>query len=73
MKIELLEIHNYKVLQNVKIDNFGSMAVFLGENGVGKTTLFDVFGLMKSCLTENVRSALQVRGGYAEVHSHDTP
>jgi predicted ATPase len=71
MKIEMLEIHNYKVLQNVKIDNLGSMAVFLGENGVGKTTLFDVFGFMKSCLTENVRSALQARGGYAEVHSRD--
>ncbi|MDR1306401.1 MAG: AAA family ATPase [Treponema sp.] len=71
MKIETLEIHNYKVLQNVKIDNLGSMAVFLGENGVGKTTLFDVFGFMKSCLTENVRSALQARGGYAEVHSRD--
>jgi predicted ATPase len=26
---------------------------------------------MKSCLTENVRSALQARGGYAEVHSRD--
>jgi predicted ATPase len=71
MKIETLEIHNYKVLQNVKIDNLGSMAVFLGENGVGKTTLFDVFGFIKSCLTENVRSALQARGGYAEVHSRD--
>jgi predicted ATPase len=71
MKIETLEIHNYKVLQNVKIDNIGSMAVFLGENGVGKTTLFDVFGFIKSCLTENVRSALQARGGYAEVHSRD--
>jgi predicted ATPase len=33
--------------------------------------LFDVFGFMKSCLTENVRSALQARGGYSEVHSRD--
>jgi predicted ATPase len=72
MKIETLEIHNYKALQNVKLDNIGSMAVFLGENGAGKTTLFDVFGFIKSCLTENVRSALQARGGYSEVHSRDT-
>jgi predicted ATPase len=71
MKIEMLEIHNYKVFQNVKLENIGSMAVFLGENGTGKSTLFDVFGFMKSCLTENVRSALQARGGYNEVHSRD--
>jgi len=69
MKIETIEIHNFKALQDVKIDNIGSMAVFLGENGVGKSTLFDVFGFMKACLTENVRSALQARGGYNEVHS----
>jgi predicted ATPase len=69
MKIETIEIRNYKVFQDVKIDNIGSMGVFLGENGTGKTTLFDVFSFMKACLTENVRSALQARGGYSEVHS----
>jgi predicted ATPase len=72
MKIETLEIHNFKVLQNVKIDNIGSMAVFLGENGAGKTTLFDVLGFIKTCLKENIRSALQVHEGYAEVHSRGT-
>lgn len=71
MNIETLEIHNFKVFQNIKLQNIGSMAVFLGENGAGKTTRFDVFGFMKSCLTENVRSPLQARGGYNEVHSRD--
>jgi predicted ATPase len=56
----------------VDIKNIGRLAVFLGENGVGKSTLFDVFGFMKQCLTENVRSALQARGGYGEVHSRDS-
>jgi ABC-type multidrug transport system ATPase subunit len=27
----------------VKLDNIGSMAVFLGESGAGKITLFDIF------------------------------
>jgi len=71
MKLETIEIHNFKVFQNVKLDNIGSMGVFLGENGAGKTTFFDVFGFMKACLTDNVRSALQARGGYNEVHSRD--
>jgi predicted ATPase len=72
MKIETIEIHNFKVLQDVVINNISSIAVFLGENGVGKSTLFDVFGFMKTCLTENIRSALQARGGYNEVHSRDS-
>ena len=72
MKIENIRIENYKALQNVEINNIGQIAVFLGENGVGKSTLFDVFCFMKQCLTENVRSALQARGGYNEVHTRDT-
>ena len=72
MKIEHIHIENYKALKNVSIKDIGSLAVFLGENGAGKSTLFDVFGFMKQCLTENVRSALQARGGYNEVHTRDT-
>ena len=71
MKIETIQIHNFKVFQNVKLENLGSMEVFLGENGAGKTTFFNIFGFMKACLTENVRSALQARGSYHEVRSRD--
>ena len=72
MKIVNIHIENYKTLQNVDINNIGQLAVFLGENGAGKSTLFDIFGFLKQCLTENVRSALQARGGYDEVHTRDT-
>jgi len=72
MKVVNIHIKNYKALQNVKIENISQLAVFLGVNGSGKSTLFDVFGFMKQCLTENVRSALQSRGGYDEVHTRDS-
>ena len=72
MKVVNIHIENYKTLKNVDIKNIGQLAVFLGENGAGKSTLFDVFGFMKQCLTENVRSALQSRGGYDEVHTRDS-
>ncbi|MCL2832198.1 MAG: AAA family ATPase [Treponema sp.] len=72
MKIINIHIENYKTLQNVDIKNIGQLAVFLGENGSGKSTFFDVFGFMKQCLTENIRSALQARGGYDEVHTRET-
>ena len=71
MKIESLEIHNYKVFRNVTIKDLPNMAVFLGKNGVGKTTFFDVFGFLHDCLNSNVKAALAKRGGFKEVLSRD--
>ena len=71
MKIESLEIHNYKVFRNVTIKDLPNMAVFLGKNGVGKTTIFDVFGFLHDCLNSNVKAALAKRGGFKEVLSRD--
>jgi hypothetical protein len=47
------------------------MAVFLGANGTGKSTLFDVFGFLHDSLTDNVKAALLKRGGYKEVISRN--
>lgn len=38
MKIEAIKIKNYRVFQDVKVENIPNMAVFLGMNGTGKTT-----------------------------------
>lgn len=71
MRIESLEIRNFRVLQNVKIKDIPNMAVFLGQNGSGKTTFFDVFGFLHDCLANNVRAAIAKRGGYNEVISRE--
>ncbi len=71
MKIESLKIRNYKVFRDVQIENIPNFAVFLGKNGVGKTTFFDVFGFLHDCLVGNVNSALAKRGGFKEVVSRD--
>ncbi len=44
MKIETIKIRNYRVFQDVTVEDIPNMAVFLGMNGAGKTTFFDVFG-----------------------------
>jgi len=61
MIIEELRIQNFKALKDVHLQNLPSMAVFVGKNGTGKTTLFHVFSFLKTCLATNVRSALQRR------------
>lgn len=71
MRIETLRIKNFKVFKNVEITNIPNMAVFLGMNGSGKSTFFDIFGFLNDCLTKNVNAALTARGGYSEVVSRD--
>ncbi len=64
MKIESIRINNYRVFQDVVVEDIPNMAVFLGMNGVGKTTFFDIFGFLHDSLQSNVRAALAKRGGF---------
>lgn len=69
MKIERIHLKNFKIFQNITIEDLPSFCVIVGANGSGKSTLFDVFGFLKDCLTYNVTRALQARGGFQEVVS----
>ncbi len=71
MRIETIKIKNFKVFKDVEITNIPNMVVFLGMNGVGKTTFFDVFGFLNDCLSKNVKAALDNRGGFSEVISRE--
>jgi len=71
MKIEAIRIQNYKMFRDVTIKDLPNMCVFLGANGTGKSTLFDVFTFLNDALTHNVRQALARRGGFREVVSRD--
>ncbi len=69
MKIESIRVKNYKVLKNIEINKLSNLNIFVGANGTGKSTLFDIFGFLKDCLTYNVTKAIQSRGGYNEIVS----
>lgn len=67
MKIEALRVKNFKTFKDIKLTNLPAISVFIGANGTGKTTLFDVFGFLRDSLQDNVKVALQKRGGFKEV------
>lgn len=71
LRIESLIVRNYKVFKDVTVKDIPGMAVFLGQNGVGKTTFFDIFGFLHDSLNSNVRAALAARGGFNEVISRE--
>ena len=62
--IEAIHIENFKALKSIDLTELPQLAVFVGKNGVGKTSLFRVFSFLKSCLSKNVRVALQHEGGF---------
>ncbi len=69
MRLVSLHVMNYRALRDVHLDNVPQCLVLVGANGSGKSTLFDVFGFLRDALKNNVRQALQVRGGFNEVVS----
>ncbi len=73
MHIESIKIKNFKMFKSLEINNIPKMVVFIGANGTGKTTLFDMFGFLHDCLLHDVHKALSNRGGFKEVISRGTP
>ena len=69
MRIESINIKNYKVFKDTTVKNLSKMSVFLGVNGSGKTTFFDVFGFLSDALQNNVTVAINKRGGFHELIS----
>ncbi len=71
MKIEAIELVNFRPFKNARMTGIPSLCVIVGANGSGKSTLFDVFGFLKDALTDNVHKALSKRGGFREVRSRN--
>lgn len=67
MRLEGIEIQNFKALRSVDLKDLPGLMVLVGANGSGKTTFFDVFRFLRDALAGNVRQALDARGGFEEV------
>ncbi|MCZ8162384.1 MAG: AAA family ATPase [Microcystis sp. LE19-196.1B] len=55
------------MFKNIHIRDIPPFCVIIGANGTGKSTLFDIFGFLRDALKNNIRQALQIRGGYREI------
>ncbi|MDR1888277.1 MAG: AAA family ATPase [Zoogloeaceae bacterium] len=69
MKIESIEIKNYRLFRDTRLIDIPRLCVLVGANGTGKSTLFDVFSFLKDALSMDVGKAFSKRGGYREVAS----
>ena len=69
MQIESIEIKNYRLFRDTRLQNIPRLCVLVGANGTGKSTLFDVFSFLKDALSMTVAKAVAKRGGYKELAS----
>lgn len=69
MHIESIAIKNYRLFKDVRIEDIPKMSVFVGANGSGKSTIFEIFEFLRDALIHNVRQALTRQGGFKEVVS----
>lgn len=79
-KIEGIRVRNFRGLKDVTLgklrdrlesEPLTDMTVVIGKNGVGKSTLFDVFGFLADALKFGVEEAcdLRGRGGFEKIRS----
>ncbi len=71
MRITSLRLRNYRGFENLFLADMPRFAVFVGANGSGKSTFFDVFSFIQDSLRSNVRAAIDRRGGVGEVRTRD--
>ncbi len=83
-KIEGIRVKNFRALKDVTLgrlwnqqqsEPLTAMTVVIGKNGVGKSTLFDVFGFLADALKFGVEEAcdLRGRGGFEKIRSQGQP
>ena len=62
-RIESIRLKNFRALKDVELKDIPPFCVFVGANGVGKSTIFSVFSFLKNAMEKNVTAALGQLGG----------
>lgn len=61
-----VKIQGYRSLENVTVD-LEPLTALVGQNGSGKSSFVDLFAFMQACLLLSPKTALDERGGIAQV------
>lgn len=68
-RIEYLRVRNFRALRDVEFKELRPLTAFLGANGSGKSTVFDVFAFLSECFTAGLKKAWDKRQRFKELRS----
>ncbi|MDQ7085378.1 MAG: AAA family ATPase [Sulfurovum sp.] len=78
-KIEGFSVKNFGTLKDISLGKLWNnqkqaltpLTVVIGKNGVGKSTIFDMFGFLSDCLKYGVEESCDIkgRGGFEKIRS----
>ncbi len=68
-RIEYLRVKNFRALKDLELKNIKPLTVLLGQNGSGKSTIFDVFAFLSECFSIGLRKAVDKRGRFRELRT----
>jgi predicted ATPase len=68
-RIEYLRVKNFRVLKDLELKDIKPFTVLLGQNGSGKSTVFDVFAFLAECFSIGLKKAVDKRGRFRELRT----
>ena len=68
-RIEYLRVKNYRALKDLEMKDIKPLTVLLGQNGSGKSTVFDVFAFLSECFSIGLKKAVDKRGRFRELRT----
>lgn len=69
MRIERLEVGNFRAFKHAVFDDLPPLCVLVGANGTGKSTVFEALRFLQTALRTNVDAALDPSGGLNAVRT----
>jgi predicted ATPase len=67
-RIEYLRVKNFRALKDLELKDIKPLTVLLGQNGSGKSTVFDVFAFLAECFL-GLKKAVDKRGRFRELRT----
>ena len=67
-RIEYLRVKNFRALSDLELKAIKPLTVLLGQNGSGKSTVFDVFAFLAECFF-GLKKAVDKRGRFRELRT----
>ena len=68
-RIEYLRVKNFRALKDLELKDIKPLTVLLGQNGSGKSTVFDVFAFLAECFSSGQKKAVDKRGRFKELRT----